>query len=480
MIRRLLASYLVIITFVLVALGVPVWRSTVQAERETLRTNLERDAVVMATLVEDVLSDIDNRGTADERATVSAVAKSYSERTGARVVVVDKTGRTLADNESPNERARSFASRPEIAAALAGRVGVDERYSHTLGRSALFVAIPVSSAGQLLGAVRLSYTTAQMDRRVRVRTWRLAWAAMFAVLAASVLAAAMARSLTRPVLALREAAKAFGDGNLGARVPTGNAPSELRALAADFNSMAARIEDLVEAQNSFVSDASHQLRSPLTAARLRVEALAYAPAAEVADGVDAAVDELSRLSRIIDGLLELASAGLASDPAQMVDVVPTLADRVETWSALAQERGIDLALVASGGVRARVAPDRLSQILDNLICNALDASDAGSSLRAAVSVDETAVAITFTDQGRGMTDEQRSRAFDRMWRANGRRTDLSGSGLGLPIARMLARADGGELTLRPGPGGVGTTALLRYPFAGTSPRTSDSAAIGKG
>ncbi len=471
MTRRLLAAFLVVISFMLVALGVPFWRATLQAEKNSLRTNLERDAVVMAGLVEDVLSSLSTEDSEPLRASVASAAQSYSARTGARVLVVDKTGRTIADNEAPNEREKSFASRPEIAVALSGKVGVDERFSHTLGRSALFVAIPVSSGGKMLGAVRLSYTTAELDRRVRAKALKLATAALLAVAAASVLAIAMARSLTRPLLALSEATQAFGEGNLSARVPHGSAPPEIRTLASDFNAMAGRIEDLVEAQNSFVSDASHQLRSPLTAARLRVEALAYTPEADIAEGVDAAVDELSRLSRIIDGLLELARAGTVATPAELVDLVPTVADRVETWSALAGERGIELFLSPSPGILARVAPDRLSQILDNLICNALDASQPGSSVRVSVVPQSTStrsngVTISVDDQGHGMTDEQRSRAFDRMWRASGRRTELSGSGLGLPIARVLARADGGELTLLPGLNGRGTRARVFYPSVG--------------
>ncbi len=464
MIRRLLASSLVLISFMLVVLGVPFWRTIINSERQDLRTDLERDAVVLAGLVEDSLSEAKQIGIVQVRADAEKVADRYSRRSGARVVIVDADGLSLADNEAPLEAARSFATRPEIVAALAGRVGVDQRDSQTLGRSALFVAVPVSSGGAMLGAVRLSFTTAELDRRIRSIAWRLALVGGFAMVAATGLAVIMARSLQRPIVALRQTAHAFGQGNLRSRAPTHSGAPEVRALGVEFNTMAVRIEELVAAQDAFVADASHQLRSPLTAARLRVEALAYAAPDHLGEEVDAAVDELSRLSRIIDGLLELARPDRPDAAAGRIDLQITIDDRVEAWSALADERGITLVGGTHAPFHAAVKADRLAQILDNIFANALDASPSGGSIRVSTTVGDGAAMICIDDDGPGMTDEQRRQSFDRLWRADSRRTELSGSGLGLPIARKLARADGGDLSLTVSPSG-GTRATITYPTA---------------
>ena len=461
MIRRLLASSLVLITFVLVVLGVPFWRTIIDSERQDLRTDLERDAVVLAGLVEDSLSELNDIGIAQVRADAVKVADRYSRRSGARVVIVDAQGVALADNEAPGE-ARSFATRPEISAALAGRVGVDQRYSQTLGRSALFVAVPVSSGGVMLGAIRLSFTTAELDRRIRSIAQRLVLVGASTLVAATGLAMVMARSLQRPIVALRQTAQAFGQGNLRTRAPTKSGAPEVRALGVDFNTMAGRIEELITAQDAFVADASHQLRSPLTAARLRVEALAYASPDRLPEEVDAAVDELSRLSRIIDGLLELARPDRPELASGLVDLQVTIADRVDAWSALADEREISLVCGSHQPMVGEVKADRLAQILDNLFANAVDASPVGSSIRVSTKTIDGEHAICVDDEGRGMTDEQRQHAFDRLWRADSRRTELSGSGLGLPIARKLARADRGNLTLAASPSG-GTRATISYP-----------------
>ncbi len=462
MIRRLLASSLVLISFVLVVLGVPFWGTIIDSERQDLRTDLERDAVVLAGLVEDSLSELNDIGVAQVRADAAKVAEQYSRRTGARVVIVDADGLALADNEDLSEKKRSFATRPEMVAALAGRVGVDQRHSQTLGRSALFVAVPVSSGGTMLGAVRLSFTTAELDRRIRSIAWRLVLVGASTLVAASGLAVIMARSLQRPIVALRQTAQAFGQGNLRTRAPTKSGAPEVRALGIDFNTMAGRIEELITAQDAFVADASHQLRSPLTAARLRVEALAYASPDLLAEEVDSAVDELSRLSRIIDGLLELAKPDRPESAAGLVDLQVTIADRVDAWSALADEREISLVSVTHQPLLGEVKADRLAQILDNLFANAVDASPPGSSIRVSTKTIDGEHAICVDDDGRGMTDDQRQHAFDRLWRADSRRTELSGSGLGLPIARKLARADRGDLSVAASPSG-GTRATVTYP-----------------
>ena len=461
MTRRFFAALLILISFMLVVMGVPFWRTIVQSEREALRTDIERDAVLLASVVEDSLTQPAILGPDQIRVDVSAVANRYRQQSGARVVIVDAAGLALVDNDGPGAVGRSFASRPEVAAALSNRVGVDQRYSQTLGRSALFVAVPVSSGGKLLGAVRLSYTTAEIDQQMRSLAWRLLLAGSLAVGTATVLAVAMARSLGRPLVALRRAARSIGAGDLRARARTGLGAPEIRALTTDFNTMASRIEELVAAQDTFVSDASHQLRSPLTAARLRVEALAYTPPDELRGEIEAAVDELGRLARIFDGLLELARSEPGPPPSAL-DLSPIIVERVDAWSALAAERGVALRSSPTEMRKVHVSHQRLGQILDNLIANAIDASFEGGTISVRTENTDDTVCVIVTDHGPGMTADQRLRAFDRLWRAGSRRTELSGSGLGLPIARKLARADGGDIALRAGSSG-GTEAEVCYP-----------------
>jgi signal transduction histidine kinase len=280
---------------------------------------------------------------------------------------------------------------------------------------------------------------------------------------------------------VRDAAGRLGSGDLGSRAQVGTGPPEVRDLAASFNDMAARLEELVLAQESFVADASHQLRTPLTALRLRLENLEQEiDDPEASEDLAAARDESRRLSRLVDGLLTLARADRrsASVEREVVDLDAVVTERLDAWRPIAEDFGITL-IGATSGVTALANPDRVAQVLDNLLANATDASPAGSELRVATarSADQQWVEVHVIDQGAGLTPDQRHRAFDRFWRADGGRGSalpggdprnppeddrLGGTGLGLAIVRQLVMADGGQVDLDEA-GGGGIDAVVRLP-----------------
>ena len=446
MTRRLVISYLALTLMILVALEVPLAITYGQRQREQLQGDLERDAFVLAAYAEDSLegtSTLDLQGLAD----------GYMDRTGGRVVLTDKDGQVRADSDPAVEGQRSFLSRPEIQAALDSRVTAGVRSSATLGTDLLYVAVPVSSGGTIHGAVRISYPTSELDGRVRSYWLLLGGVAAISLTVAAALAVLMARWVTGPVAALQAAARAIGDGALDTRAPTTTGPPEVRQLAQALNTTAARLEDLVTAQEQFVADASHELRTPLTALRLRLEMLDDEVDASGTEDLHAAEREVRRLSRLVDGLLSLARADRApSGDVKVLAADAVFADRVDAWSAVATERNLRLAVEASG-LRLRADPDRVDQILDNVLANALDAAPTGSEIRLVAQRGPADDARPMTelhviDSGPGLTAEQRQRAFDRFWRAGSTRTELGGSGLGLAIVRKLARADGGDVELR--------------------------------
>ena len=164
----------------------------------------------------------------------------------------------------------------------------------------------------------------------------------------------MARSVSRPLAHLELAVDQVGNGDLEARASTTEGPDEVRSLGLQFNRMAGRLSELMEAQSRFVADASHQLRSPLTALRLRLENLEPALEAPLADRVAAAGLEVQRLSRLVDGMLALTRAGTDQPQRQPVYVGTVIAERCSAWSALAAERQV----VLSEGTRPGTGPLR--------------------------------------------------------------------------------------------------------------------------
>jgi signal transduction histidine kinase len=269
---------------------------------------------------------------------------------------------------------------------------------------------------------------------------------------------ALARSTTRPLSALEQATTALARGELAARAPTDRGPPEVRRLAAAFNDMAARLGRLLDSQRAFVADASHQLRTPLTALRLRLENLEATMPPTTAGDLGAAVAETGRLARLVDGLLALARAEAAPGRREVVDLAAVVASRQAAWAPLAAEQDVKLTAEAGTAVPVWAVPGALEQVLDNLLANALGVAPAGSRIQLAIRQAGGWVELHITDQGPGMPADQRQRAFDRFWR--GPASERDGSGLGLAIVRQLVEASGGTAELHPSPGG-GLDAVAR-------------------
>jgi signal transduction histidine kinase len=451
--RRILLGYLGLVVVVLAALEVPLGIQNARTERRDLEAKVERDATALASVAQDAL-----RAPAERRLrALGAVAYGYDRSTGGRVVIVDHRGIAVVDTRPRGTGAEQFSSRPEIAAALRGRVAVGTRRSETLQRTLLYVAVPAAAGGRVAGAVRITYPTSTVDARVR-RYWLvLGGIAAVALAVAALVGFRLAAFVARPLSRLEDAAAAVGSGNLSARAPEDVGPREVRSLAAVFNETTAKLEQLLRSQEEFVADASHQLRTPLTAVRLRLENLERDVGPGGQQELEGAVAEVERLGVLVDGLLALSRASAETAPAEPLDVETIVRERVEAWSALAQERGVTLAANTDGAGTARAAPERVRQVLDNLIENAFEVSQAGGNVLVVARATPARAEVRVRDEGPGLDTEGRRRAFDRFWRGR----SGEGSGLGLAIARRLVEADGGEIELVPAPA-RGLDAVVRW------------------
>jgi signal transduction histidine kinase len=456
MTRRLVLSYLAIALLVLAILEIPLGVVFARSERRNLVAELKHDALALGAIAEETLAGHQARD-------LQKVVESYQERTDGRVVITNRSGRLVADSEG-NPDARNYSTRPEIADALNGRESVGHRYSDTLGSDLTYVSVPISSGGTAIGAVRITYTPTEVNARVR-RIWLMLGLIGLVILSTTALVSTViARSITRPLRKLEHAASRLAAGDLSERTQVASGPPEVQALASTFDTMAARLEQLVGAQEAFVADASHQLRTPLQALRLRLENVeADAPRA-LKPELEAALNEVGRLGSLVEGLLALARAEKEAPAAERIDVADVLDERREAWEAFADEAGVTLGTPMADGV-ATTTPGYLETILDNLISNAVDASSDGSAIDLRTERLDGWIEVHVTDHGHGMTPEQRARATDRFWRADDATGD--GSGLGLAIAHRLVALDGGELELRATPGG-GLDAVVKLRPAGRS------------
>ncbi len=461
MTRRLVLTYLAIAVVGLAVLVIPLGQIFASRERDRLRFDIERDAIVVASLAEDALE-------AGTTPNLAAQLDGYGSGAG-RIVVINNEGLSVYDTDTTD--IRDFSSRPEIIAALDGQRSDGTRPSTTLGYDLMYVAVPVASGGTVHGVVRITYPTSTLDARITGTWLRLGGISAVVLITITAVGWFLARSVTQPVEAVRDAAAGLAAGDLTRRAPTDSGPPELRELAATFNATATTLENLLTAQRAFVADASHQLRTPLTALRLRLENLEPALGEADQPGLSAAITETDRLARLVDGLLTLARSDAQPKPTQVVDVAAIIADRRALWSPQAAANDVTLTIAPDIEGSAMAVPGALEQILDNLIANAVNASPSGTTITIALEHGPTQLSLHVIDEGPGLDQQARARAFDRFWRAPGAKG--KGSGLGLAIVAELAEASGGHASLHDGPGG-GIDAQVLLPNATADGATGES------
>ena len=211
---------------------------------------------------------------------------------------------------------------------------------------------------------------------------------MISLVATALAAALMATTIVRPLRRLQRATEQVAAGDFTSRAAIDEGAPEIRGLATSFNTMTEKISTLVERQRSFAGDASHQLRTPLTALRLQLERAAVNidtdPEAARGD-IEAASEETERLQRLVEGLLMLARADQGTVATETIDVADIVTERAAIWAPLADERGVTLAAGRIATVTARAVPGALEQIVDNYIDNALNAGAAGNEITVSVS-----------------------------------------------------------------------------------------------
>jgi len=455
--RLLLVSFVGIVFLALAVSTIPFAFFIESVERDRVLTSLERDAFVLAGKSEEALESLSTT----DLAPVRTLATNYREAGGARVVIVDRLGQVVVTNDPEEDRIGvSYLTRPEFETALAGQISTGERFSETLSLTLVYVAVPVFSGQAIVGAVRLTFDEAVIDHEVRRQLIGVILVALSTLALGAVLAIILSRSLARGLRELEVSSYSFAAGTFSARAKENVGPSDIRVLARAFNVMAEKTDALVETQRRFASDASHQLRTPITALMLRLEGLRESLALSEQDHerFDAIESELSRLTRLIDGLLALGRAGADARDAEAIDATQVVSERVQSWRSLAEESGQRVTAHIGQDVLLSAVPTALEHILDIYLDNALSLSPARSEIEVTLHSTGTEVTLCVKDQGPGVTTEVADRAFDRFWRGG---QNYEGSGLGLAIVKQLADASGARVLLRDRPeGGAEAVAIF--------------------
>lgn len=456
--RIFLSSIVGVSATLLAAQSAAVLNYVAQSEQERILTEYVRDAFVLGSRVERVVESA-----ANVDPTLVALVGRYAEEGNTQVIVVDRDGIGVLTSD-PVELAvgTNYSNRPEIAQALLGNVASGERWSETLQSNLAYVSVPIINGSSIYGAVRLSFPHGEIDQSVTEKTMFLWWVAGSALALSVLLAFVVSGVVSRPIRRVEAQANALANGDFSGSLSETSGPREIRTLAVAFNSMAVKLDSLIRQQRAFASDASHQLRTPLTALLLRIESAREAlrsDPSQAADRLREAEIEVERLTTIVEALLAIARSEGGSTEVTSVDVAEIANSRVDNWRALAEEHDITIAYEGPARASALALSGAVEQIVDNLVDNAISHSPAGTAVLVRVRVLNGVVELAVVDAGSGMTREQCERAFDRFWRAD---STTDGSGLGLAIVKHLTELGRGTVSLSPGPSGKGLTATVRF------------------
>jgi two-component system, OmpR family, sensor kinase len=432
---RLLAAFGYVLVLVIVALMVPLALNLSRRVDAEIKSEARGQAQLLAA---GAAGRLDDPGQLEE------LVNDAAHRLGGRVIVVDRAGRLLVDSAGAGLRASSYANRPEVARALTGQPSQGTRHSDSLGEDLLFTAIPVVRASRTAGAVRVTQSVDAVQGEVRTDVIALVAVGVVALLLGLGVAWLLAGSLAKPLRGLAQTARRVAGGDLDARARV-EGSTEQQEVASAFNEMTGRLARALRSQQEFVANASHQLRTPLTGLRLRLEAAALkARDPGVERDLHAAERETERLARLLAELLTLARERErpAAVPVSLGDVAEAARER---WEGPAGRSGHTLRLDDEGPAVVASTPEDLGVILDNLVENALHYSPSGTT----VTIEWGGGAVSrlaVLDEGPGVDSQEHERVFERFYRgaaAGG----TAGTGLGLSVVEALAHRWGGDVSL---------------------------------
>ncbi len=582
---QIFPSFLLITLLSLVAVS---WYGST-AYRQNYFDSIGSDLQARGQLVLPQLRLLIERG---RRSEIDALCKQLGQSSATRITVILPTGLVLGDTEEDPSKMENHGSRPEIRQAFEGRVGSSIRYSTTVKKRMMYVALPVYRRNSMIGVVRTSIPVTSIEDTMAVIYRRIALGgAIIAVLAAA-LSLWFSRRISRPLEELKRGAERFAAGELDVKLPVDDKSEELGSLAETLNRMAAELDDrirtvvqqkneqtavlasmvegvvavdseqrllninqaaagmfnvdpgrvrnrpisevvdnrllhefilkilggrqavdgeivlheeqkilqcqgtplldsqgnfigalavfhdqtrlrkLEDLRREFVSNVSHELKTPITTIKGFVETLLDGDLNEVEDtrkflGIISRHSD--RLNAIIEDLLSLSriereeeSAGIELEPGAVREV---LLCAMQGCEIKARDKKITLELTCDSKLRARINPPLLEQAVVNLIDNALKYSDPGGTVKITGVTDGGEVQIRVLDRGCGIPPGHHERIFERFYRVDKARSrNLGGTGLGLAIVKHIAVTHSGSVSVQSAPG-EGSLFVIHLPHS---------------
>ena len=396
-----------------------------------------------------------------------ATAMAVVEETGlSRVLVTDSAGQVLYDTRETLGAVGKYTFYSEIVQALEGYDAFSCSYRDGAFRSR--AASPVLYQNRIIGSVyAYEYDTEQAELLEGLQSNLLKLSAGIAA-AVVLLSFILSRMLTRKISALLTGIRKVREGAYEHRTHIPGR-DEIAQIGEEFNSLTDRLQTTETLRRRFVSDASHELKTPLAAIRLLTDSILQTDNMDMETVRDFVTDigsEAERLSRITEDLLRLTRLDSNQvDPPEVVEVAPVLEQVMRMMSLLAQEKGTELTCQTGGDCRVLATKGEVHQVIYNLTDNAVKYSGSHGSVRVELRRDGNDVVLTVADNGPGIPEEDLPRVFERFYRVDKARSRAAGgTGLGLSIVQDTVTKRGGTVSAANRPEG-GAVFTVRWPTA---------------
>jgi two-component system, OmpR family, sensor histidine kinase BaeS len=336
-----------------------------------------------------------------------------------------------------------------ISRGIAGRIALAAVASAAVGLVILGVGVAVVGADVFTQLMMEAGDSAEHAREMYDEsvTRVVIAATLLAVLASVGLAVVLARMLARPLAEIGAAARRIADGDYAARVPR-EGPEELASLADSFNQMAASLERQEEMRRDFIANAAHELRTPLTNLQGYLEALRDGVITADRTTYESLHEEADRLVRLSRSLDALAEGDAGTSPANLVelDLANAIRSAIDLAAPSAERAGLRVEADVPPALPARADPDRLAQVLANLLTNAVHYTPAGGLINVKAERRPGDVLVSVSNTGDGIPAEDLDRVFERFYRVEKSRDRArGGAGIGLAIVKQLVESFGGRV-----------------------------------
>ena len=396
---------------------------------------------------------------------VTQAMELLDDMQGTRVLVTDESGLILYDSSTLEKRTGDYAITAEVVKALRGEDVCRSEYRQGAFRTR--VAVPTVYRGVTLGAVYLyEYDTEQAEVLLSIQS-TLRYISIVICVVALVAALILSKALTRNTSRLLGGIRSVREGEYNHRIEV-KGKDEMAQLAMEFNELTDRLQTIEEVRRRFVSDASHELKTPLASIRLLADSILQNSSVDmetVREFVSDIGEEADRLTRISQRLLALSRLDARLQRERVpVDVGQVVEKVGHMLLPLARSAQVELQYQLQPHCMVLATQDDLYQVAFNLMENAVKYNQPGGSVTVEVAREEYWITLTVQDTGVGIPEEDLLRVFDRFYRVDKARSrQAGGTGLGLSIARDTARLHGGDIMAQRGPDGVGARFTARFP-----------------